>query len=314
MRILFTGIYELGDAALRALESAGTNIVGVVTKPSPEGDRQTAASWAASRRVPLFEPVSPRAPWFLEEVERLRPDLIAVAGYHRVFPASILAVPTWGTVNLHGSLLPRYRGPSPWKQAILDGETRTGVTVHVMTPELDSGDILSQAEIEIEEDDTGGSLFRKICSAGAQLLPQTIADIAAGRVARTPQDARLATYFGYPNEEQTSVNWSADAYGIRNLVRAMCPRPGAWTPFRGRRLRIWQVSRLNQPSDSEPGTILEVSAERFAVATGTDSLVVEQSSLEQDGQPVSTWLAGPFRPQAGERLGCGGSSGLAACS
>ena len=313
MRVVFFGIYDLGRAALEALAAAGLEPATVVTKPRRGNERQPVAEWAIHNRLPLLEPETPKAPGFLRQIQQLAPDLLVVAGYHRIIPACVLDVPGKGAINLHGSLLPAYRGPCPWKQVILAGETRTGVTVHVMTPELDGGDILVQAEVPIEEEDTGGSLFRRICGRGGVLLAETVQQIAAGPVRRMQQDARLATYFGYPSEEQTRIPWHASAGQIHRLVRAMSPRPGAWTQVHGWRLRVWHVIRCDgEVPAAEPGTILSVSGGGLKVATGTYPLIVDQAGVEVDGHLAPLWLGGTSRPRVGELLDAAGSPDAAA--
>ena len=175
MRVVFFGIYDIGEAALAELLRRGTRPAAVVTKPAGGGQRQRVAVMAEAVGIPWLEPETPRDPAFVERLAALAPELITVAGYHKIIPKSVLDLPGHGTLNLHGSLLPRYRGPCTWKWAIMNGEESTGVTVHVITPELDNGDLLGQRAIPIRADHTGATLFAEISRVGAELLADTVA-------------------------------------------------------------------------------------------------------------------------------------------
>jgi len=281
MNILLFGIYELGFRALEALLGRGLSVAGVVTKPEPSLDRQPLARLARTMGLPIFSPDAPRDA--LREIRELRPDLIAVAGYHRILPPSILRLPPRGVINLHGSLLPEYRGPCPWKWAIRNGETKTGATVQRMTSELDRGDILTQVEVPIDPEDTGESLFLKICAAAGPLLARTIADLDAGAVVPRPQDESRATYQGYPTDDDARIPWEWSADRIRDHVRAFCPRPGAWAPIDGRRVQVRKATLVDGPSGAAPGTILERVDGTMIVATGRGAL-----ALTIDGDVTSS--------------------------
>jgi methionyl-tRNA formyltransferase len=280
MRILFFGVYSIGVRSLSQLLESGADVVAVVTKPGTESDGQPVADWAASRNIRVLQPSTPAAPEFLTEVTGIRPDLIVVAGYHRIIPKSVLSVPPLGAINLHGSLLPEYRGPCTWKWAILNGEAHTGVTVHVMTPELDNGDILRQRKIPIEEEDTGGSLFEKISTVGAELLAETVQGICRGTVVPTPQEESLASYYGYPTEEESAIRWARSGRQIRDLVRGLSPRPGAWTRLGSHRLRVWKAALTAGKSMESPGTVVGISSQGLQVATGTEDLLIQSLSLD----------------------------------
>lgn len=283
MRILFFGIYQIGVNALASLIQQSLDIMAVVTKPDTEIEQQPVAIWAIRNGLPVLQALSPKDPEFIAQIQSLHPDLIAVAGYHKLIPKAILDIPSWGTINLHGSLLPRYRGPSTWKWAIMNGETRTGVTVHMMTPELDNGDILAQRAIPISDQDTGGSLFEKISVVGAELLADTIERIEAGTVERRPQDENEASYYGYPTERDACINWKNDAEHVRNLVRGLNPRPGAWSLLSGYRLRIWSASVGTACSSEQPGTIVDSNKDYVEVAASTYNLLISEMSV--DGEP-----------------------------
>ncbi|MEP7343734.1 MAG: methionyl-tRNA formyltransferase [Gemmatimonadaceae bacterium] len=270
MRIVFFGIYEIGLRALEAMHAGGLPIAAVVTKPDIEFEKQPVASVAARMALPTLQPGSPKNPEFLGVMRELAPDLIVVAGYHRIIPAELLRLPARGTINLHGSMLPKYRGPCTWKWAIMNGETTTGVSVHYMKRELDAGDVLAQRPIVIAPDDTGGTLFSKISVAGASLLVETILAMARGDVQARAQDEREASYFGYPSDEEARINWTAPSPRIANLVRGLLPSPRAWSRLAGNRVEFHGIADLGFVSSAPPGTIVAQSSTGLDVATGSN--------------------------------------------
>lgn len=284
MRVLVFGIYKVGSDALHSLMRRGVDVVGVVTK-SDSREEQPVAVAARDRKLPLFIPDSPGEEPFIQQIALLKPDLIAVSGYHKIIPETVLSLPRLGVVNMHASLLPAYRGPSPWKWAIVRGETKTGVTVHVMSRKLDAGDILAQEEVEIGDADTGGSLFEKLCPIGAELLAKTVEAMATSSLPRIPQDERLASYDAAPKEEDARIRWRSSAQNVRNLVRGFHPRPGAWTSYQGARLEIQRASIEGRPTSDEPGTILDVSEHFFRVATGEGVLRIERRDRSASLKP-----------------------------
>src|SRR5262245_58139725 len=189
-RLLLFGLDELGFRSLEALATRKLRVVGVVTKPEPALEAQPLVRLARALEVPVFAPDVPRDVHFLREAVALSPDLIAVAGYHKILPPALLRLPRRGVINLHGSLLPEYRGPCPWKWAIRNGEKKTGATVQRMAEKLDRGDILAQCELPIDPEDTGESLFLKISAVAGPLLARTVEDLAAGTVVPRAQDER----------------------------------------------------------------------------------------------------------------------------
>lgn len=294
-RLLLFGLYELGFQALQALAARDLTIVGLVTKPEEALDERPLARLAQSIGVPVLAPESPREARFLREVKRLAPDLIAVAGYHKILPTTLLKLPPNGVINLHGSLLPRYRGPCPWKWAIRNGESKSGATVQEMTAALDRGDILSQAEVPIDPADTGESLFLKICAVAGPLLAQTIADLEAGPLRRLPQDERLASYYGYPSDDDARIRWEWSAQRISNQVRGFCPRPGAWTQYGGKRLRVRRAQPAEGPLAQDPGMILGRSNDSLLVSTGRGNVLISGLSIDAESPSASSpplWALG----------------------
>jgi methionyl-tRNA formyltransferase len=278
-KLLVFGIYQLGVSALEQLLEAGYSLQAVVTKPAGPGQVQPVMRWAEQHRIPCLSPTSPRDPAFIEEAKRIAPDLILIAGYHRIILPEVLAIPPLGTFNLHASLLPRYRGPCPYKWVLINGETETGLTVHRAIPELDSGAIYGQVVVPISEEDDSETLFLKLCEKGADLLCRTVEQILTGTCTPQPQDEALATYQSYPREEDCQIDWARPATEIRNLVRGLCPSPGAWTFMGGEKLRIWKATVSERRIEGSPGRILQVN-EMLLATTATDNLILERWSEE----------------------------------
>jgi len=270
--LLFFGIYQLGVEALTALVAAGYDIAGVVTSPDRAEETQPVAILADELNLPLFRPSALASPETIADLSSLSPCLMTVAGYHQKIPQELLGLPSLGAINLHGSLLPRYRGPTPWKWAILHGEQEIGATAHVMTTGIDRGDILGQVVVSIADDDTGETLFRKIAAAGAPLLADVVGQVLGGTARPRPQDEALASYFAAPSDEDCRIDWTQDAASIRNLIRGLNLRPGAWTVVAGHRWRVLTATFCPQASAAEPGTLLEMTPQGWRVATGTQDL------------------------------------------
>lgn len=292
VRLLLFGIYELGFRALEALVLRNLDVVGVVTKPDPSLEAQPIYRLARAIGRPVLAPESPRDPEFLRQVRLLRPDLIAVAGYHKIFPSALLQIPPRGVINVHGSMLPQYRGPCPWKWALMNGERTIGATVQYMAQELDRGKILTQQEISIDARDNAESLFYRICAVAGPLLARTIEDLEAGRVAPREQDERNASYYGYPTEEDAMLRWEWSAERLRNRVRGLSPRPGAWTQYGGHRLRVLTAEPAEGPLAGLPGMILGRSEQSLLVSTGQGNVSIGGLSVDDGEAGTPLWAVG----------------------
>lgn len=282
MRIVFFGIYALGSRALQELLKRRSEIALVVSKPETAEDRQPVVELARDHALPFVTPTLLDTEEFRQAVVEATPDLIAVAGYHKKIPASILAIPKLGTINLHGSLLPRYRGPCPWKHMIIHGEREAGVTVHRMTEKLDKGAILKQRSITISETETGGSLFEKIADVGAGVLADTIDEVVAGTVRSLEQDESLASYQSAPEDAQCRIDWQCSAETVSLLVRGLNPRPGAWSSLGDRRYRILKLAFTGRRSEKPPGVVCSANSRSLTVATSNFDVALEQVS--RDGE------------------------------
>lgn len=283
MRVVFFGIFGIGVLALERLSEQRLNVVGVVTKPDIKDVRQPVAEMAERMRCPLFQPDKISSAALLKGLDALAPDLIVVAGFHRRIPLSLLKLPTNGAINLHLSLLPAYRGPVPHKWVIINGESVTGATVHVMTERFDDGDILGQSRLMIADDETADSLFSRLCELGADLLVDSVVKFQSGSITAEPQDKRAASYHPNFTDADITLNWCMDARAIERQVRGLTNRPGAWFSLDHRRVRVKQASILERCSGAEPGTILNRDEHVVTVATGSLDMKIDYQIPNNDG-------------------------------
>ena len=286
MRVLFFGTAEFAVPSLAALAESGLEILAVVTQPDKPQGRGLKVSMspvkhaAAGLGLPILQPKRVRAESFLTQATSMKADVLALAAFGQIIPQGLLDLPPLGPINVHGSLLPAYRGAAPIQRAILNGETTTGVTTMWMDASLDTGDILLQRAVPIAPDDTTGTLIPKMASAGAELLLETLEGLAAGTCPRTPQNHTLATYAPSIEPEDSVIRWRETAEAVRNRVRAMSPRPGAFATYRGRRIKVW-TARVNRDAAGAPGEVLAVGRE--SILTGTFSGGLELLEVQAEG-------------------------------
>ena len=247
MRLIFLGTPTFAVPTLERVVEGGHQVVAVVTQPDrPRGRGQHAApppvKEAALRLgLPVYQPERVRRPEALEYLRGLPVDAMVVVGYGQIIPQSVIDLAPLGILNVHGSLLPKYRGAGPIQWAILNGETRTGVTTMRIDAGLDTGDMLLKAETEIGPDEDAIELGRRLSTMGADLLVETLAGLAAGSIVPEKQDSTQATYAPLLKKEDGLIDWSQPAASIHNKVRGLQPWPGAYTSWRGERLHIWKT-------------------------------------------------------------------------
>jgi methionyl-tRNA formyltransferase len=312
LRIIFMGTPELAATSLAALLREPTfQIVGVVTQPDrPKGrdlklQPSPVKELALGAGLPVLQPVKARAESFLSELRALQPDLIAVAAFGQILPGSILELPRLGCLNVHTSLLPKYRGASPIQSAILNGDTVTGITIMKMDVGLDTGAILTQHATPIAAQDNAATLHDRLAQLGGDLLVATIRDYAAGKITPHPQAHELATHVAKIKKEDGRIDWAQPARPIWNRIRAFTPWPGAFTflphPTKPVLLKIWQAEVVNQSGN--PGTIL--STDKSGIVVGCQENALRLTSLQREGGrrlSAAEFLAGhPLPP--GTRLG-----------
>jgi methionyl-tRNA formyltransferase len=304
MRSVFMGTPEFAVPSLRAL-AATTTLAGVVSQPDrPRGRGLTLQASPVSEAaleldVPLLRPASVRTPESLAAIGALAPDLLVVAAYGKILPASLLALPTLAPLNVHASLLPRHRGAAPIAAAILAGDAETGVTIMLMSEGLDTGDVLLQRARPIAPDDTTGSLTRALAQLGATTLVESIAAIRDTGLAPVPQDERLATYAPRLAKEDGRIDWSRDAASIERMVRACAPWPSAFTTLAGRTLKILAARVVTERRAAGAAGTLALHDGALEVATGDGTLAI--LTLQPEGKKAMP--AGAFA--AGARLAAG---------
>ena len=280
------GYGNVGVAGLQVLLEQGANVVAVVTHRDDPGETiwfGSVAELAAAHRIPVHSPDDPNIPPFLDEIQRLRPDLIFSLYYRRLLSPAILAIPPLGAINLHGSLLPKYRGRAPLNWVLVRGERATGVTLHHMDARADHGDIIAQRPVPIVVEDTALTLSRKLTAAARTLLAEAYPLIVAGQAPRIPQDHAAATTFGRRRPADGLIDWSRSAWEIYNLIRAVTrPFPGAFTFRDGQRVFLWSARPPGgRPSNAPPGIVLGMGAGgTLKVATGDGVLEVTQIQVE----------------------------------
>jgi len=254
--------------------------------------------------VPVLQPVKLRDPAVVEALRALRPDVIVTVAYGKIIPPQILTLPPLGCINVHPSLLPKYRGASPIQAALANGERETGVTIMYQSEALDAGDIILQRRVPIAPDDTAQTLEARLAEEGAHALVEALVLIADGKVPRRPQDESQTTYAGKLTKESGRIDWTQSATALVNFIRAMDPWPSAYTWHRGKLLKICKGQALEGASASQPGVVTEARrGEGFVVATGQGSLLVTEVQPEGRRRMTADEYVRGTHLQVGERLG-----------
>jgi len=308
VNIVFAGTPAFAVPSLRALAAAGHVLAAVYTQPDrPAGRGRRTTEGAVKRaalelRLPVQQP-SKMTAQTAAELRQLAPDVMVVVAYGLILPEAVLQVPRHGCINVHASLLPRWRGAAPIVRAIEAGDPITGITIMQVDAGLDTGDILAQRETPISEDDTAQALHDRLAELGAELLVQTLNTIATGTIAPLPQDHAAACYAAKIHKSEALLDWAEPAQVLHRRIRAFNPWPVAYTHFRGRVLRIWEVGPVEQPTqEAPPGTLVVVDRSEIHVSTGAGTLPIRRLQLE-GGKPldVQAFVNG-YHPKPGERL------------
>lgn len=288
MRIVFMGTPEFAVPALTALVEGGHKVVGVVTQPDrPKGRgkavlRTPVKEKALEYGLKVYQPPRVREPQFTEILKALKPDIMVVAAFGQILPGAILEIAPLGCVNIHASLLPRYRGASPIQQAIIDGEKETGITTMMMDEGLDTGDILEKIVMPIAEGETGGSLHDKLKEAGAGLILTTLRKLEEGTMVRTPQTEEGASYAKQLNKQMGDIDWAMEGESIERLVRGLDPWPGTYTGWNGKTIKIWKARVLQEENDGVCGEVVVSDRHRLFVKTGKGTLSILE--LQPEGK------------------------------
>lgn len=287
MKVVFMGTPDFSVGTLEAIIAAGHEVTGVVTQPDRPKGRGKAMQYtpvkaaAIAAGIPVYQPVKVREPEFVELLRQLKPDVIVVVAFGQIIPASILEIPAFGCLNVHASLLPKYRGAAPIQWAVIDGEKESGVTIMRMDAGLDTGDMLAKTVVPLQEDETGGSLFDKLSKAGADLLVDTLYRLEQGEITpeKQPADSPNA-YARMIRKTDGRIDWHMEAKNIERLIRGLNPWPSAYTVLNQKTLKIWKASVLDAETGKEPGMVTDAGKSGILVQTGKGVLRLEEIQLE----------------------------------
>ncbi|PLR87519.1 methionyl-tRNA formyltransferase [Bacillus sp. V33-4] len=292
-KIVFMGTPDFSVPVLRQIIADGYEVIAVVTQPDrPVGRKRVMTPppvkvEAVKQGIPVYQPEKIRQPEELEKILALKPDLIVTAAFGQILPKRLLEAPRYGCINVHASLLPELRGGAPIHYAIIQGKQKTGITIMYMVEKLDAGDILTQAEVPITEDDTVGTLHDKLSAAGAKLLSETLPKLLDGTLQSIAQNEEEATFAYNIKREQERIDWSKTGEQIYDHIRGLNPWPVAYTTMNGAVLKVWKAEKINSSADAAPGTIIAIDADGFIVATGNQT-AIKISELQPAGKKRMT--------------------------
>ena len=298
MKVVFMGTPDFSVPALKNI-AAAHQVVAVVTqqdRPKGRGHKMQYSpvkEAAMELNIPIYQPAKVKDSQFVDILKEINPDIIVVIAFGQILSKEILDLPKYGCINVHASLLPKYRGAAPIQWAVIDGEKESGVTTMYMAEGLDTGDIIDAEVIELDAKETGGSLFDKLAATGAQLILKTLDKLEKGTAVRTPQDDSKSTYAGKITKELGKIDFSKTAHQIERFIRGLNPWPSAFTFINGKMLKIWQADVIDETSKEAPGTIIEVSKEHINVATREGILSIKELQLEgKKRMDVASFLNG----------------------
>ncbi|OZS79237.1 methionyl-tRNA formyltransferase [Tetzosporium hominis] len=287
-KIVFMGTPAFSAPILSMLVKEGYDVAAVVTQlDRPVGRKKVMTpppvkEQALIHGIEVLQPEKLKGSEEWERLQAINPDLIVTAAFGQLLPQEVLDLPQLGAINVHASLLPKYRGGAPIHQAVIDGEPTTGVTIMYMEKKLDAGDIISQVELPIEDTDTTGTLFDKLSAAGTELLKETLPSIVNGTNPRSPQDEQLVTFARNISREQERLDWTKSARDLWNQVRGLSPWPGAYTTFQETVVKIWAATPVDGKQGATPGEIIATNGV-FQVQTG-DGKALEIQELQPAGK------------------------------
>ena len=308
MRTIFMGNPGFAIPTLEAIYQSEHELLSVVSNPPKKMGRGRTHSYtpvgtfARDNGIPLVEPDSLNSEKFKSTLDALKPDIFVVVAY-KILPKDVIEIPVHGSINLHASLLPKYRGAGPIQWALMNGDAKTGVTIFQIKPEVDAGDILLQKEIDIRKEDDMLSLGTRLCECGSELIIKTLDNIDSGNpVKGMKQNSEMATPAPKIHKDMTFINWKWSSEKIHNWVRGLSPFPGMSTYYKGKQLRIFKTSIINGKA-SDPGSIIEASEDRLIIGTGKDALRIMEIQMEgRKKMHINDFLRGT-NMRSGELLG-----------
>lgn len=285
MKVIFMGTPDFSVGTLEALIAAGHEITLAVTQPDKPKGRGKSMQYppvkeaALAHGIEVYQPRRVRKPECIECLRKYEADIIVVVAFGQILPKEILEMPKYGCINVHASLLPKYRGAAPIQWAVINGEKVTGVTTMRMAEGIDTGDMILKEEVALDAEETGGSLFDRLAKTGGELCVKTLTAIENGTATYTPQNHEEATHTTMIKKQLGEMDWTKSAQELERLVRGLNPWPSAYTHLNGKTLKIWKTSVLEKETGKEPGTI-EVGKSTIAVQTGKGMLQLEEIQLE----------------------------------
>ena len=309
MRVIFMGTPDFAVGTLEEIIKAGHEVALVVTQPDKPKGRSGALQFppvkecAVAHGIEVFQPKKIREEENVEYLRQYNADIIVVAAFGQLLPKSILDMPKYGCINVHASLLPKYRGAAPIQWSVINGDTVTGVTIMQMDIGMDTGDMIAKREVVIGEEETGGGLFDKLAEVGAKLCVDTMVEIENGTATRTPQNHDEATHVSMISKELGNVDWNKSAVEIERLIRGLNPWPSAFTQLDGKTFKLWKAKVVEETTDKAPGTIVRVGKDCLAVQTGEGLLSLLEVQLEgKKRMEVDAFLRG-YQVEEGTCLG-----------
>lgn len=299
MKVIYMGTPDFSVGALEAIIKAGHEVVLVVTQPDKPKGRGKAMQaspvkeCALSHGIEVFQPTKIRESENVEYLRKFGADIFVVAAFGQILPKSILDMPKYGCVNIHASLLPKYRGAAPIQWAVINGDEVTGVTTMLMNEGIDTGDMIAKKQVRLAEDETGGSLFDRLADTGAELIVETMKMLEEGTAEFTPQNSEEATHTSMISKELGSIEWSKPAAEIERLIRGLNPWPSAYTRLKGKTFKIWKAQVVEVSSSDKPGTIIKIGKDELLVQTGEGALSLMEVQLEgKKRMDVASFLRG----------------------
>lgn len=314
MRIIFMGTPAFAVPSFEAIVEngeAGHEVVAVVTQPDkPVGrgleSRSSPVKQAAEKRAILtLTPIKIKEQGFVERLKDLKPDCIVVVAYGKILPEEALCIPPFGCINVHASLLPKYRGASPINHAIIDGERETGVCTMLLDKGMDTGPVFLCEATPIGEEETFASLYDRLSMLGASLLVKTLALVAEGKIKPSAQDEKNATYAPMLKKSDGLIDWTKDAAAIKNLIRGVCPWPGAFTHWNKKPLKVHSgaaAKEIDIPPETTPGTVIKASNGRIIVGCGKGAFEITELQPESKNRMDATDFLKGYRLNTGERF------------
>ena len=285
MRVVFMGTPDFSVPALESIAKEH-EVAAVVTqqdRPKGRGHKMQftpVKEKALELNIPVYQPAKVRDAEFVSVLKEINPDVIVVIAFGQIISKEILDMPKYGCINVHASLLPKYRGAAPIQWAVINGEKYSGVTTMYMAEGIDTGDMIDKTVVELKNDETGGSLFDRLSIEGGKLILETLRKLENGTAIRTPQDDKLSTYAGKITKELGKIDFARPAVEIERLIRGLNPWPSAYTTMDGKTLKIWRAEVIKEKVVEKPGTITSASKDGIKVAAGENYLNLKEIQLE----------------------------------